>query len=63
MIAVAVVFMIICWMAGLIFTVNFGLTQPQYGTKKDDIKFNIFFYTGMALLFILAPALGFYFAL
>lgn len=53
----AVLFTIVCWIAGLLFAINFGMAAPQYGSAKFKLKYGIFFWTGLLVLFIVLPLL------
>ncbi len=53
----AVLFTIVCWIAGVLFLANFGIAQPQYGTLKQHWKYYLFFWVGLLVLFIGLPLL------
>lgn len=53
----AVLFTFVCWTAGLLFAINFGVAWPQYGDTKFKWKYGIFFWTGLLVLFIGLPLL------
>lgn len=59
----AVLFTLICWVAGVLFLINFGIAQPQYGTFKQNLKYYVFFWVGLFVLFIGLPSFSFYLAL
>lgn len=60
---VAVLFMIICWVIGLLVFANFGIAAPQYGSDKFKRNYYIKFVLSLVVLFIGLPGLGFYIAL
>lgn len=59
-ILIATLFMLLCWVVGVLIFINYGISQSQYGSSKVKLKYHILFILTLVVLFIGLPFMGFY---